>query len=227
MFVRFRRSGSRLQASLIETQRADGKVRYEHVASLGSIEDPPTVKERIDFWRRLHERIGQLSNRVDTATQAKALGAVHARVPMPTIEDIRALQLQNSEANEKFWTGLRDIRQARADDHKQLLATIQQTIETAEADAKAAAEKACDAGERASRLRAGEDVVGGLGKQPIQEDLERILRDAGWTTRDIEHADVVRRLSKLGGFEEYLAEVHKRHRLAEYAAARAILRRLT
>jgi hypothetical protein len=227
MFVRFRRSGSRLQASLIETQRADGKVRYEHVASLGSIEDPPTFKERIDFWRRLHERIGQLSNRVDTATQAKALGAVHARVPMPTIEDIRALQLQNSEANEKFWTGLRDIRQARADDHKQLLATIQQTIETAEADAKAAAEKACDAGERASRLRAGEDVVGGLGKQPTQEDLERILRDAGWTTRDIEHADVVRRLSKLGGFEEYLAEVHKRHRLAEYAAARAILRRLT
>jgi len=227
MFVRFRRSGSRLQASLIETQRTDGKVRYEHVASLGSIEDPPTVKERIGFWRRLHERIGQLSNRVDTAAQAKALGAVHARVPMPTIEDIRALQLQNSEANEKFWTGLRDMRQATADDHKQLLATIQQAIETAEADAKAAAEKACDAGERASRLRAGEDVVGGLGKQPTQEDLERILRDAGWTTRDTEHADVVRRLSKLGGFEEYLAEVHKRHRLAEYAAARAILRRLT
>ena len=34
---------------------------------------------------------------------------------MPTIEDIRALQLQNSEANEKFWTGLRDMRQATAD----------------------------------------------------------------------------------------------------------------
>src|SRR4051812_6852435 len=227
MFVRFRQAGSRLQVSLIETHRADRKVRHEHIGGLGSIDRPPSVNDRIDFWRRLHERLGQLSNRLDGVTQAKVLGEIHARVPMPTIEEIRALQLQNSEANEKFWTGLRDMRQATADDHKQLLATIQQAIETAEADAKAAAEKACDAGERASRLRAGEDVVGGLGKQPTQEDLERILRDAGWTTRDIEHADVVRRLSKLGGFEEYLAEVHKRHRLAEYAAARAILRRLT
>lgn len=227
MFVRFRQSGSRLQASLIETQRVDSKVRHEHIASLGSIDDPPTVADRADFWRRLHERLSQLSNRLDVASQAKLMGEVHARVPMPMIEDIRALQLQNSEADEKFWIGLRDMRQATADDHKQLLATIQQAIETAEADAKAAAEKASDAGERASRLRAGEDVVGGLGKQPTREDLERIMRDAGWTTRDIEHADVVRRLSKLGGFEEYLAEVHKRHRLAEYAAARAILRRLT
>src|SRR4051812_29771780 len=128
MFVRFRQSSSRLQASLTETRRINGKVQHEHVASLGSINDPPSVKDRVDFWQRLHERLTQLSNRLDATAQAKVLGEVHARVPMPTIEDIRGLQLQNSEADEKFWASLRDMRQATAEDHKQLLATIQQAI---------------------------------------------------------------------------------------------------
>jgi hypothetical protein len=227
MFVRFRQSGSRIQASLIETRRIEGKVQHEHVAGFGSIDDPPTVKDRVHFWRRLHERLGQLSNRLDAAAQAKVLSEVHAHIPMPTIDDIRGLQLQNTEADEKFWSSLRDMRQATANDHKQLLATIQQAIAIAEGEAKAATEKVDAAKERASRLRAGEDIAGGLSKQPTREDLERILREAGRTMRDIIHADVVRRLNKLGGFEEYVAEVHKRHRLAEYAAARAVLRRLT
>src|SRR4051812_39927872 len=181
MFVRFRQAGSRLQVSLIETHRADRKVRHEHIGGLGSIDRPPSVNERIDFWRRLHERLGQLSNRLDGVTQAKVLGEIHARVPMPTIEEIRALQLQNSEADEEFWTGLRDMRQATANDHKQLLASIQQAIASAETDAKEAAEKANTARERARRLRAGEDVPSGLSGQLKQEDFERILRNAGWT----------------------------------------------
>lgn len=39
MFVRFRQTRKRLQASIIETRRADGKVRHEHIAGLGSVDD--------------------------------------------------------------------------------------------------------------------------------------------------------------------------------------------
>jgi|SRR5262244_2412646 len=46
MFVRFRDAGRRLQVSLVETRRADGKVRHEHIASLGSIVMPTTVLSR-------------------------------------------------------------------------------------------------------------------------------------------------------------------------------------
>jgi hypothetical protein len=37
MFVRFRQTPRRLQASLVETRRSNGKVRHEHIASLGSV----------------------------------------------------------------------------------------------------------------------------------------------------------------------------------------------
>jgi hypothetical protein len=46
MFVRFRETGRRLQCSLIETRRVDGKVRHEHIASLGSIE----YRSRLDCF---------------------------------------------------------------------------------------------------------------------------------------------------------------------------------
>ena len=60
---------NRLQLSLIETRRCDGKVRHEHIASLGS-----SVAERIAFWTRLHERLAKLANRVDAATQTGGNG---------------------------------------------------------------------------------------------------------------------------------------------------------
>jgi hypothetical protein len=84
MFARFRQTDHRLQVSLVETRRIDGKVRHEHVASFGSVEVPPSVEDRITFWQRLHERLAKLSNRVDVTAQAKILGDIHARIPMVT-----------------------------------------------------------------------------------------------------------------------------------------------
>src|SRR5260370_28434408 len=101
MFVRFRQA-RRLQVSLIETRRVDGKVRHEHVSGLGTIDVPPSVADRVEFWRQLHERLGQLSNRLDAATQAKGLGDVHAKIPMVTSEETRALHLHNAEADGRF-----------------------------------------------------------------------------------------------------------------------------
>jgi hypothetical protein len=36
-----------VQCSLIETRRVDGKLQQEHVASLGTIEIPPSIADRI------------------------------------------------------------------------------------------------------------------------------------------------------------------------------------
>ena len=51
MLVHFRETPYGLAMSLVETRRENGKVRHKHVASLGSIETPPSVAARIEFWR--------------------------------------------------------------------------------------------------------------------------------------------------------------------------------
>jgi monoamine oxidase len=76
MFVRFRQSPRRLYLNLAETRREGGKVRHDYVANLGAIAAPPTIADRIDFWTRLHQRLGRLANRLDDALRAKILGAV-------------------------------------------------------------------------------------------------------------------------------------------------------
>jgi hypothetical protein len=45
MFVRFRQSAQRQQPSIVETRRVAGKVRHEHVASLGSIRPTPSIAD--------------------------------------------------------------------------------------------------------------------------------------------------------------------------------------
>src|ERR1700730_2449595 len=120
MFVRFRETEYRLQLSLVETRRDGGKVPQPHSALLGSIEAPPSVAACSEFWRRLHERLGRLGNRVDPATQAKLLGDVHARVPMVTADEQRALQLENAEADERFWSSVQDMNAGTVEGHKQL-----------------------------------------------------------------------------------------------------------
>src|ERR1700730_633111 len=74
MFVRFRQTPSRLKVSLVETRRIDGKVRHDHVASLGSIAKPMTIADRVAFWSALHARLAKLSNRIDAEAHGKILG---------------------------------------------------------------------------------------------------------------------------------------------------------
>jgi hypothetical protein len=90
MFVHFRETSYGLAMSLVENRRENGRICHEHVANLGSIETPPSVAARIEFWRGLHERLAQLSNRLDAETRCKVMVAVHARVPMVTPEEQRA-----------------------------------------------------------------------------------------------------------------------------------------
>jgi hypothetical protein len=218
MFVRFRETKSRLQVSLAESRRVDGRVQYEHVAQLGSIEAPPTVEDRIAFWQRLHERLSKLSNRLDAATQGKVLGDIHARIPMVTLDEQRALKLENAEAEQRFWAQLQDMHESRASDHQHLAAITERAVAEGKTRAADAGAKAAAAKDRAERLRNGEDVPGGLGKPPM--DAERIAREAGMTADDIRHALMMAELPD----EAIEAIVEVQSKASEHAGRAAVRR---
>jgi hypothetical protein len=124
MFVRFRETTRRLQVSLVETRRQDGKIHHEHVAGLGSVTRPPSVVDRIAFWEHLHQRLSRLSNQIDGEAQAKIMGAVHTRIPMVIPDEVRALQLEKAEAVERQWSALQIMAQERLAGHKELQVMI-------------------------------------------------------------------------------------------------------
>jgi hypothetical protein len=196
MFVRFRPTTSRLQVSLIETRRADGRVRHEHIASLGSAPITPTTADRIAFWSALHERLAKLGNRLVGEAQGKVLGAVHARIPMVTADEQRALQLENAESDERFWTRMHGLNHATAEDNKGLATVAANKIANAQTAAANAATKAAIAKDRAERIKRGENVEGGLGKPMDYEEFVRILHAAGFSNADIAH---VQRVAELAG----------------------------
>jgi hypothetical protein len=188
MFVRFREKHDRLQVSLIETCRVGGKVRHEHIASLGSIVTPLSIADRIAFWQRLHERLGKLANRLDAEGQAKILGAIHAKVPMVTAEEQHQLKLENAEADERLWGSLRDMHESTVADHKQLIAKAEAAVAHGRKAALEAEANEAEAKDRVEKLKRGEDVPGGFAPPP---DFDRIMRDAGLTARDIAHMQLL------------------------------------
>ncbi len=225
MFVRFRQSETRLQVSLVETRRIDGKVRHEHLASFGSVEVTPSVEDRLAFWQRLHERLAKLSNRVDATAQAKILGDIHARIPMVTLNQQQALKLENAEAEEQFWTRIHDIHAATVEQHKGLATTVESKVTTGQAEMATAASHRDAAKERRERLQRGEDVPGGLGKPLTWEDAQRILGEAGFTASDIQHCLDLAKLSEDELRDEVIPKILAAHRRADKAVVRAMLRR--
>jgi hypothetical protein len=184
MFVRFRQTRSRLQLSLIETRRFHGKVRHEHVASLGSITSPPSVADRIEFWARLFERLGKLSNRIGPEGQHKIFDAIHARVPMVTAEERQALQLEAARTNAKQWSAMRDHLAATAADKKGFAekANAEAAAGKVAADTMDLSAKTAQA--HAEAIERGETVEGAADKP---EDLLAILKEEGITTADLRH----------------------------------------
>jgi hypothetical protein len=147
------------------------------------------------------------------------LAAVHARIPMVTMDEQRALQLENAEADERFWSSFHGMNAGTAEDHKGLAARTASAIAKSEAAAAKAASNAKAAQERIERIKRGENVEGGLGKLHIREDFERILREAGV---DPKHCARVGEVADAIGFETMMKAIHQdRHR-----AERATLRRL-
>lgn len=119
----------RLLVSVVENRRIDGKVKQEHVADLGAIDgemlrdfyagaapdwlDYPSsmwrsLRERIAFWANLQAVLSRLANRIDDVTAAKIKEAVHARIPMPTTDELATIPKWEAQAETERWQTLKD-----------------------------------------------------------------------------------------------------------------------
>jgi hypothetical protein len=207
MFVRFRSTARRLELALAETRRIGGKVKQEHVASLGSIPLPLTVGGRIAFWAQLHARLARLANRISGDDHNKILGAVHARVPIPTADEQRELQLENAKKDASFWGTLHGMHAAGIEQSKALSATAEK-LNTKSAAGKAGAEAHLEAArERIARIERGEPVSG-FGKPISRKDFVKAIGGPA-AARFCER---VAELYAIGGdaAEKQLVDEHKR-----------------
>lgn len=226
MFVKFRRTPMRLAASLVETRRVDGAPRPEHIASLGSISvDPMTVAGRVAYWHELHKRLDKLGNRVGDE-KFMILGAIHAQIPMVTLEEIPALQRGNFKKDDEFWSSTRDMEQERTAGLKELAAKVLREAGEAEGRAKTAGEQADVAKEKLGKLDKGEAVTGGLGEPMTREQMIEIMKANGHTDASIRHCENVATLSEAGLFEQYLEKYHRGERRLEHKVARKMVRDL-
>ena len=112
----------RLNVALAENRRADGKVRQEHIAQLGSIEaawlpefwegiDPAlaakikgedwelrSLRARTAFWETANHRLKLLANRLGPDLKRIRMAA-HARVPYPMEPERKKLELLEAKAD--------------------------------------------------------------------------------------------------------------------------------
>jgi hypothetical protein len=221
MFVRFRETAGRLQVSLAETRRETGRVRQSPVAGLGSIGMPPPPADRIVFWTKLHQRLAALANRIDGAAQGAILGAIHARIPMPTQDDRNVVQVEQARADAEFWETISTMRTERVEGLKSLAATVLNDAEAEQPDAVAAVKKARQAVDRLARAERGEDVGG----TPALTRKD-VLRITGWKMSDLRHAWRLAEIDKRGAWDDFMTEIVKPDRQREKATSRRFLNRL-
>jgi hypothetical protein len=136
---------------------------------------PPSIWDRLSFWQRVHERLPRLSNRIDATAQGKLLAQLHEQIPMVTPEEQRTLQLENAEADDKFWDGFRDLAAGNAQGHKQLASAARRKLADDEAAMANAATLKADARERVERLKRG---GGRCGRIRTAEDLQGVAEVA-------------------------------------------------
>ena len=96
MFIRFRRQANRLQASLVQSRRASGRGHAEHIGALGSVDADVSLRSRVAFWAKIHDRLAALGNRVGADEHPKILGALNTRIPMVTPDEVHAVQEEAS-----------------------------------------------------------------------------------------------------------------------------------
>ena len=184
--MRFRQTAAGLQCSLVETRRIDGKVRYEQVASLGSVSRSPSVGDRLAFWRRIYEQLAELADRIDAETQGQIISAVHSRIPIVTPNEQRALRVRpHPHEAEKA------PRRQRAEERPQneaprppssgtaadspLPFPLNPALPTMENNGVQPAEDAALGNEQMMQAERGENVEGGVGRPTTAEEFRTIL----------------------------------------------------
>jgi hypothetical protein len=161
-----------------------------------------SVRERLAFWAKLPERLARLGNRVGPEEHAKIYGALHARIPMVTPDEQRAIQEENAKDDERFWGAMHDMNASMVEGHKDLIATARATIAKVAPEVAKAAERREAARDRLAKIKRGENVDGGLFSKPI--DAVAILKAAGWTPRNFRRVELTRKLTE-AEFEAALA----------------------
>jgi hypothetical protein len=202
MFVRFRERHGRLLVSLVETRRVAGKVRQEYIADFGAIDMPPSARDRQTYWPKVHERISRLSNRIPSDQVGAIIGAIHARVPMVSVDEVPAINKDGAEKNLKWWQTHQAWCDEQVELHKLMKADVERKVEMWS--------------EQAARSRAGVEraqaAIDDPTKPPPPEltrkEMIRILRAAGMTKQDMHRARKVAAMSE----EELEAHLARRFR---------------
>ena len=143
----------RLQVSLVENKRVDGKVRQEHIADLGAIDGymlpsfypdgapqdeawtRQSVRLRDAFWQNIEQVLSRLGNRIDPEYRNELRAAIHARIPMLTVDEREALPKWQTKEQVFAWHRMADmyvslITQAEKDSaqHEQAIKHLREGI---------------------------------------------------------------------------------------------------
>src|SRR5262249_14656083 len=153
MFVRFRQTNSTVQASLLAGRRINGGVRHEQIASLGSIKLPMTIDGREAFWRKLHEILARLGNRIAGVEQAKIMASIHERMPMVTPDERRAHEIGLAECERHVWNSMHELLAERAEGMDGVASYATASATADRQGASDASTRAADAADRRDRLR--------------------------------------------------------------------------
>jgi hypothetical protein len=129
------------------------------------------------------------------------------------------VKLENAKADERTWSAMRDMSAEQAHGQEQLSASAAAAAAKGREAAAAAKAQAAEASERVGRLERGDDAPGGLGK-PI--DVERALREAGFTKDDLRHIAHLTEAADVFGLERVSEALLK----AKGRTERRVLRQL-
>src|SRR5262249_34099649 len=147
---------------------------------------------RETFWRKLHETVARLGNRIAEGEQGKIMASLHERIPMVTPDERREHEIALAEREQYFWNSTQELLAERAEGKDGLASDATASATADRQGAADASTRAADAADRRDRLRRGEDAPRGS-----EIDFEKILHEAGWTSADIRHAVILSELHEL------------------------------
>ena len=156
----------RLQVSIVENRRVEGKVRQQHVADPGSVDawlipefwigidpiilgkvraddwDLRAMRARVAFWETANPRLARLANQLDP----KAIRmAIHARIPWPKRQE---RELVEARADFRLWQSAYEQRTKMIETHDRVIEHANKAKAALHRDAVSAAAAAAKAAER-------------------------------------------------------------------------------
>lgn len=165
----------RLNIAMAENRRADGTVRQEHIAQLGSIEaawlpefwegiDPDlaakiqtkdwelrSLRARTAFWQEANQRLKRLTNRLGPDLKRIRMTA-HARVPWPMEAEREKLELLEAKRDFDEAKGGVESVQRMVETGKKVIKKAQESLAETEALARFEVRQAASAAAKLAKL---------------------------------------------------------------------------